>query len=85
VTPERFHDCLEILGLGNHHFVSWLNIRDRLVRRWRSGDREIPPEVEVWLEGLVAWWLEHPPPTKYGFIPPSPHPHRNGSPDVAGR
>lgn len=53
MTPERFHECKDILGYSNVDLVRLLHIDERLIRRWANGSNRIPDDVGEWLEGFV--------------------------------
>lgn len=54
MTPERFHECKDILGYSNVDLVRLLHLDERLIRRWANGANAIPADVEAWLEGFVS-------------------------------
>ena len=57
---------------GRREFLAWsqrslarmLGLDDRSVRRWASGQTEIPDNVAKWLATLAAFHAKHPPPLK---------------------
>jgi hypothetical protein len=67
MTPERFRDLLIAVDLRDYHAIKLLNADDRRFRRWKSGERPIPKEVEAWLEALAAHWAANPPPDLRGL------------------
>lgn len=63
MTPDRFKECLDILGYSTAQIADLCGRSDdRRVRRWGTGQRQIPYAVADWLEGLVAYFEAHPPP-----------------------
>jgi hypothetical protein len=50
MTPERFRECLEFLGLSASAIARLLNCSDRLAYRWFSGKIAVPPGIARWLE-----------------------------------
>lgn len=65
MTPTRLRDCLALLRWSQRGLADALACDDRLVRRWASGDAEVPPEVAAWLDKLAATHQTHPPPTDW--------------------
>jgi DNA-binding transcriptional regulator YiaG len=68
MTPERFRECLHALAMSDGQLVRTLDVDDRLVRRWKSGERDVPPDVERWIEALVQHWQSNPPPIMRGRL-----------------
>jgi hypothetical protein len=67
MTPaEQFRDLLEDLGISDTKLVQLFDADPRLVRRWRSGARPVPPDVIGWLESLARWMGANPPPVLRG-------------------
>lgn len=62
MTPNRFRNCLAVLGWTQRGLAANLQCDDRLVRRWASGEAEIPPGVAAWLETLAKVHEAAPPP-----------------------
>jgi ribosome-binding protein aMBF1 (putative translation factor) len=62
MTAPEFRICLEHLAWSQRGLARLLNRDDRLVRRWASGDNEIPADVAEWLATLAACHAQHPPP-----------------------
>lgn len=54
MTPARFRHCLDLLWLSSQKLAAILGEDERLVRRWKSGAAEIPPDIASWLERLAA-------------------------------
>ena len=63
MTPDRFRDCLALLRWSQRGLADALECDDRLIRRWASGDAEIPASVAAWLETLGQVHAAAPPPT----------------------
>lgn len=66
MTPTRLRDCMDLLAMSDGQIVRALNVHARLVRRWQSGERQIPADVEAWIERLVTFWQANPPPVMRG-------------------
>ncbi len=67
MTPERLRECQDILLYSSQQLADLLGRSDaRRVRRWTTGQREIPDDVAAWLEGLVRYFETHPPPQASG-------------------
>ena len=54
MTPQRCRECRGRLGLSLQGMADVLVTDNRLVRRWESGQRPVPPEVAAWLEAAAA-------------------------------
>ncbi|MET3352398.1 UNVERIFIED_ORG: ribosome-binding protein aMBF1 (putative translation factor) [Xanthobacter viscosus] len=63
MTPDRFRECLTLLRWSQRGLADALECDDRLIRRWASGDADIPASVAVWLETLGQFHAAAPPPT----------------------
>jgi hypothetical protein len=62
MTPTRYRECLDILGLSQRGLAPILRCSDRLTRSWATGRDVIPAEVADWLDAWVATRLAHPDP-----------------------
>ena len=62
MSPDRFRECLGLLRWTQRGLADVLKCDDRLVRRWGSGDADIPASVAAWLETLGKVHAELPPP-----------------------
>jgi hypothetical protein len=63
MTPTRYRECLDFLGLSQRGLAPILQCSDRLTRSWAAGREIIPPEVADWLEAWAAVRLAHPDPS----------------------
>ncbi len=54
MTPERYKECLSLLGLSQRGLTPLLSSAQRLTREWATGASSIPREIAVWLESCVA-------------------------------
>ena len=63
MTPTRYRDCLNTLGLSQRGLAPILRCSERLPRAWATGREIIPSEVADWLEAWVAIRLAHPDPS----------------------
>jgi len=54
MSPQRFADILQILGLRVRAVAKAFDVKDITVRHWRSGQADIPPLVAGGLEALAA-------------------------------
>jgi hypothetical protein len=63
MTPTRYRECLDTLGVSQRGLAPILRCSDRLPRAWATGREIIPSEVANWLEAWVAIRLEHPDPS----------------------
>jgi hypothetical protein len=66
MTPARYRECLDFLGLSQRGLAPILQCSDRLTRPWATGREIIPSEVADWLEAWVAIRLAHPHPPPPG-------------------
>jgi hypothetical protein len=62
MTPTRYRECLEILGLSQRGLAPIIGCSDRLTRGWATGRSDIPVGVAEWLEEWVAIRQAHPDP-----------------------
>ena len=68
------------LGLSLQGMADVLGTDTRLIRRWESGQRPLPPEVAAWLEAAAAVplpapsWFERPPAPRRPSAAPHPFP-----------
>ncbi len=62
MTPKRFTQCLASLRWTQRGLAAILECDDRLVRRWASGEADIPASVAAWLETLAQAHDAIPPP-----------------------
>lgn len=62
MTPARFKSCLTALHWTQRGLAAILECDDRLIRRWASGDADIPASVAAWLEALAQAHEALPPP-----------------------
>jgi hypothetical protein len=66
MTPREFRICLELLAWSQRGLARQLGFDDRTVRRWASGQNEIPSNIAHWLATLAAFHAKHPAPLKDG-------------------
>jgi hypothetical protein len=64
MTPPEFRICLELLAWSQRGLARMLNLDDRSVRRWASGQNDIPDDIAHWLATLAAFHAKHPAPLK---------------------
>ncbi len=62
VTPTRFRESLAALHWSQRGLAAVLQCDDRIIRRWSSGEAEIPASVAAWLETLARCHESVPPP-----------------------
>jgi hypothetical protein len=80
MTPNEMRLCLERRGWSQRGLARLLELDDRLVRRWASGQNEIPENIAHWLATLAAFHAKHPPPAIAAPLALIP---RGSSPKVA--
>ena len=82
MTPLEFRLCLDLPAWSQRGLARMLGLDDRTVRRWASGQNEIPDNIAHWLATLAAFHAKHPSPLKGGSArvdgaPAAPYaPHR---------
>ena len=62
MTPERFRECLTALCWTQHGFAAVIDVNEREVRRWASGQNPIPLRIAIWLDKLARYHEAYPPP-----------------------
>ena len=62
MTPERFRECLVVLGWSGHRLTKIVDCSPGLAQGWTNGERSIPPALAEWLERRVTLALANPPP-----------------------
>lgn len=62
MTTARLSAALHTLHWGPTALAEELDVNERTVRRWLSGQNEAPAAVVRWLERLAAFHEAHPPP-----------------------
>ncbi|AWB23015.1 hypothetical protein DA075_20620 [Methylobacterium currus] len=65
MTSDRFRECLTLLRWSQRGLAEALACDDRIVRRWASGDAEIPADLAAWLETLAQAHAAAPAPTTW--------------------
>lgn len=60
MTRRRFLWCLKLLRLPRSHLSRMVGSSEVLVRKWASGERNVPDAVGEWLEACVKIRLNHP-------------------------
>ena len=64
MTPPEFRLCLDLLAWSQRGLARLLGLDDRGVRRWASGQNEIPDNIAHWLATLATFHAKHPRPLK---------------------
>jgi ribosome-binding protein aMBF1 (putative translation factor) len=64
MTPDRFRTCLDAIGWSGRWLAAMLQVDERQVRRWASGQYAIPDNIGDWLETLADVHERNPPPVK---------------------
>ena len=55
MTPHEFDDALSALGYSQCDFARSLDINDRTVRRWSSGDVPVPGPIVFTLRLMLKY------------------------------
>lgn len=62
MTPNRFRECLTLIGWSGHELARRLDKDERQIRRWASGAYAIPQPIADWLEKRARFHERNPPP-----------------------
>ena len=62
MTPDQLRAALDDLHWSQRGLATILRRDERQVRRWASGDAEIPADVAGWLERVAQAMRDNPPP-----------------------
>ena len=62
MTPDELQTTLDVLGWSKRGLAAFLVADDRLIRRWGTDERSIPPDVATWLRKLAAAHRANPAP-----------------------
>jgi hypothetical protein len=62
MTPDRFRECLDLLNWSGRSLAALLQVDERQVRRWASGDYAIPQQIADWLDRMGRLHEANPPP-----------------------
>ena len=62
MNPDRFRHCLDALNWTQRGVAALLEVDERQVRRWASGQYQIPEPIAAWLETLARFHEAHPAP-----------------------
>lgn len=60
---DRLSTALYSLHWGPIDLARILDVNERTIRRWLSGQNEPPDAIVAWLEQIVAWLEANPPPS----------------------
>lgn len=52
MSGQKMRETLEKLDIGQTELARWLGVRDRTIRNYLSGDRQVPPSLALLLEYL---------------------------------
>jgi hypothetical protein len=64
VTADRFRACLDALSWSCRGLAALLDVDERQVRRWASGQYSIPEPIADWLDTLARFHESHPAPVR---------------------
>jgi ribosome-binding protein aMBF1 (putative translation factor) len=62
MTAARLNAALEAIGWGQTELARRLGADTRLVRRWATGERPVPPLVADWLDSMCKLVASNPVP-----------------------
>jgi len=63
MTPDRFDECLTVIGWSLRGVADRLGVHETRPRRWSAGRYPVPADVAKWLERLAAAHEKNPPPS----------------------
>jgi ribosome-binding protein aMBF1 (putative translation factor) len=50
MTPNQLRQCLSTLGWSGNHLARLLNRDPKQIKRWTSGQYQIPTNIAEWLK-----------------------------------
>jgi DNA-binding transcriptional regulator YiaG len=53
MTPKQFNSALEVTGFTQTSLAATIKVNDRTVRRWASGEAEVPTAVAMLLKLML--------------------------------
>jgi DNA-binding transcriptional regulator YdaS (Cro superfamily) len=62
VTPDELRSCMRLMGWTSAALAVLVGRSDAAVRHWVHGRNQVPDDVAAWIEGVVRYVVEHPPP-----------------------
>lgn len=62
MTPDQLRAALHDLHWSQRGLAAILRKDERQVRRWATGDAQIPEDVANWMERVARAMRENPPP-----------------------
>ena len=60
MTPESLRVCLAALRWSQRGLADALNTHPTTVRRWATGEQDVPENVAAWLEDLARYAQQRP-------------------------
>jgi hypothetical protein len=54
MTPDHFNDCLRAIRWTPSVLADALGCKESLVRKWATGQVEVPVTVEAWIKALAT-------------------------------
>lgn len=60
---DRLSTALYALHWGPIDLARVLDVNERTIRRWLAGQNDPPEQIVAWLEMIVAWLVDNPPPS----------------------
>lgn len=64
LTRARAREARQAIGWSIRNLADRLGYDERAVRRWESGERDVPPKVGEWLERLARFHEQNPAPVR---------------------
>jgi hypothetical protein len=62
MDPDRFRECLDVIGWPLRGLARLLDVNFATVQRWANGAQEIPPHIADWLDTVAKCHEANPPP-----------------------
>lgn len=64
MTPKRLKACLDTLQWTKRGLAHTLGRSEGTVRQWTRGTVKIPDDVEAWIEKMIEFREQNPPPNR---------------------
>jgi len=64
MTPDRLRECLTALHWSQRGLGDILGVQERQVRRWATGEYDMPAQIAAWIERAAEWHEANPAPSR---------------------
>jgi len=65
MTPDRIRECLTALHWSQRGLADILGVQERQVRRWATGEYDIPAAIAEWVDRVARWHEANPAPPRH--------------------